>query len=168
MPKMIDPELKARAVRLVTEHVSEYPSLTAAVAAVAKQLGVGKESVRRWVIQAQVDTGERDGITTEEQAEVKRLKAENRRLREDVAILRAATTGLLRIWLTPRPHDPWKGVVLEGWQSCRRSFTPTSSSATRSRLSPQASRRSRSPGTWGWPRPRCSHGSVTPGSSPTG
>ena len=51
---MIDPELKARAVRLVTEHVSEYPSLTAAAAAVAKQLGVGKESVRRWVIQAQV------------------------------------------------------------------------------------------------------------------
>ena len=92
MPKMIDPELKARAVRLVTEHVSEYPSLAAAAAAVAKQLGVGKESVRRWVIQAQVDTGERDGITTEEQAEVKRLKAENRRLREDVAILRAATT----------------------------------------------------------------------------
>ena len=96
MPKMIDPELKARAVRLVTEHVSEYPSLTAAAAAVAaavaKQLGVGKESVRRWVIQAQVDTGDRDGITTQEQAEVKRLKAENRRLREDVAILRAATT----------------------------------------------------------------------------
>ena len=54
MPKMIDPELKARAVRLVTEHVSEYPSLTAAAAAVAKQLGVVKESVRRWVIQAQV------------------------------------------------------------------------------------------------------------------
>ena len=54
MPKMIDPELKARAVRLVTEHVSEYPSLTAAAAAVAKQLGVGKASVRRWVIQAQV------------------------------------------------------------------------------------------------------------------
>ena len=51
---MIDPELKARAVRLVTEHVSEYPSLTAAAAAVAKQLGVGQESVRRWVIQAQV------------------------------------------------------------------------------------------------------------------
>ena len=44
------------------------------------------------MIQAQVDTGDRDGITTQEQAEVKRLKAENRRLREDVAILRAATT----------------------------------------------------------------------------
>ena len=49
MPKMIDSELKARAERLVNEHLGEYPSLTAASAAVAKQLGVGKESVRRWV-----------------------------------------------------------------------------------------------------------------------
>ena len=46
MPKKIDPELKARALRLVSEHLSEYSSLTAASAAVAKQLGVGKESVR--------------------------------------------------------------------------------------------------------------------------
>ena len=53
---------------------------------------MGKESLRRWVIQAQVDTGERGGVTTNEQSEIKRLKAENRRLREDVAILRAATS----------------------------------------------------------------------------
>lgn len=92
MPKKIDPELRDRAVRLVTEHQQEYPSLTAAAEAVARQLGVGKESVRRWVIQAQVDGGQRPGLTTEENEEVKRLKAENRRLREDVAILRAATT----------------------------------------------------------------------------
>ena len=92
MSKIIDPEVKARAVRLVTDHSSEYPSLTAAVTAVAKQLGVGKESLRRWVIQAQVDTGERGGVTTNEQSEIMRLKAENRRLREDVAILRAATS----------------------------------------------------------------------------
>ncbi|GAA3883043.1 transposase [Tessaracoccus defluvii] len=92
MPKMIDPELRARAVRLVTEHQGEYPSLTAAAAAVAKQLGVGKESVRRWVIQSQVDAGQREGVTSDEQAEIKRLKTENRRLREDVAILKAATT----------------------------------------------------------------------------
>ena len=55
MPKKIDEELKARAVRLVTDHLGEYPSLTGASAAVAKQVGVGKESVRRWVVQAQVD-----------------------------------------------------------------------------------------------------------------
>lgn len=66
--------------------------MTAASAAVAKQLGVGAESVRRWVIQAQIDTGQRDGMTTEEHSEIKRLKAENKELREDVAILRAATT----------------------------------------------------------------------------
>lgn len=92
MPKKIDPALRERAVRLVTEHQQEYSSLTAAAAAVAKQLGVGTESVRRWVIQAQVDSGEREGLTSEEQAEIKRLKAENRQLREDVAILKAATT----------------------------------------------------------------------------
>ena len=92
MPKKIDPELKARAVRLVTEHRGEYPTLTAASQAVAKQLGVGKESVRRWVIQSEVDTGQRPGVTTEEAEEIRRLKAENRRLREDVAILKAATS----------------------------------------------------------------------------
>lgn len=39
MPKMADSELKARAVRLVNEHLGEHPSLTAAAGAVAKQLG---------------------------------------------------------------------------------------------------------------------------------
>jgi len=92
MPKKIDPEVQARAVRLVSDHLGEYPSLTAASAAVAKQVGVGRETVRRWVVQAQVDSGQRGGVTSEELAEIKRLKAENRRLREDVEILRAATT----------------------------------------------------------------------------
>ena len=68
MPKKIDDELKARAVRLVQDHRGEYSSLTAASAVVAKQLGVGKESVRRWAIQARV-----------------------RRLEEDNAILKSAT-----------------------------------------------------------------------------
>lgn len=92
MPKKIDPELKARAVRLVLEHRSEYPTMTAAVLAVARQEGVGKESLRRWVAQAEVDAGDRPGVTSAEQAEIKKLKAENRRLREDVAILKAATS----------------------------------------------------------------------------
>ena len=91
MPKKIDPERKARAVRLVSDHIGEYPSLTAASAVVAKQLGVGKESVRRWVIQAQVDGGQRQGATTEEMAEIKALKAKVRRLEEDNAILKSET-----------------------------------------------------------------------------
>ena len=88
MPKRIDPALRERAVRLVREHRSEYPSLTAASAAIARQVGVGHESVRRWVLQADIDDGTRDGVTSVEHAEIKRLKSENTRLREDVAILR--------------------------------------------------------------------------------
>lgn len=92
MPKVIDPELKARAIRLVLEHRAEYPTTTAAVHAVARQVGVGKESLRRWVAQAEVDAGNREGVTSQELEEIRRLKAENRRLREDVAILKAATS----------------------------------------------------------------------------
>ena len=91
MPKKINPEVKARAVRLVTEHRQEYPSLTAAEA-VSRQLGLGRETVRRWVVQADVDAGRRDGVTSEELEEIKKLKSENRRLREDVAVLKAATS----------------------------------------------------------------------------
>ncbi len=69
----------------------EYSSLTGAAAVVAKQLGVGKESVRRWVIQSQVDGGQRAGASTEELAEIKALKAKVRRLEEDNAILKSAT-----------------------------------------------------------------------------
>jgi transposase len=92
MPKKINSELKARALRLVQEHQQDYPSQTAAEQAVAKQLGLGRETVRRWMVQADIDAGERPGVSSVEQAEIKRLKAENRRLREDVEILRAATT----------------------------------------------------------------------------
>jgi transposase len=91
MPKRIDPELKARAVRLVMEHRAEYPTTTAAVLAVAKQVGVGKESLRRWVNQAEIDGGQRQGVTSEELAEIKALKARVRRLEEDNEILRRAS-----------------------------------------------------------------------------
>jgi len=92
MPKQFDEQIRDRAVRLVLEHQQEYPTLTAACQAVARQVGVSTESVRRWVRQAQVDSGQRDGVTSEELEQIKSLKAENRRLREDVAILRAATS----------------------------------------------------------------------------
>ena len=91
MPKKIDPQLRARCVRLVRDHAQEYPTLTAAVTAVAQREGVSPESVRRWLAQAEVDDGTRPGITSEESAEVKRLEAENKRLREDNEILRRAS-----------------------------------------------------------------------------
>jgi transposase len=92
MPKKIEPEVRERALRLLQTHGGEYSSLTAEAEAIAKQVGVGKETVRRWAVQAQIDGGTRPGVTSEESAELKKLKAENRQLREDVAILKAATT----------------------------------------------------------------------------
>lgn len=81
MPKKVDPALKHRALRMVAEHRSDYPSVTAVAKAVADQLGIGKETVRRWVVQADIDTGDRPGTSSEESAEIRELKAENRRLR---------------------------------------------------------------------------------------
>ena len=65
--------------------------MTAAVTAVARQEGVSKESVRRWLAQADVDDGTRPGVTSEEFAEVRRLKAEVKRSWEDNEILRKAS-----------------------------------------------------------------------------
>jgi transposase len=46
----------------VLEHRAEYPSTAKAIAAVARQEGVGNESLRRWVVQADIDAGVRDGV----------------------------------------------------------------------------------------------------------
>jgi transposase-like protein len=91
MPKKIDPQVKERCVRQVLEHLAEYSSLTAAAEVVARREGLGKETVRRWVVQAQIDGGQRQGATSEELAEIKELKAKVRRLEEDNEILRRAS-----------------------------------------------------------------------------
>src|SRR5690625_965033 len=92
MPKKIDSAARERAVRLVLDHHQEYPSKTAAIKAVAHQVGIGHETLRKLVRQAEVDSGQRQGLTSEEHEQIKKLRAENRRLREDVAILKAATS----------------------------------------------------------------------------
>lgn len=103
MPKRIDPAVKQRVLRLLQEYRDQYPSLTAACRAVARQAGVGTETVRRWAVQAEIDAGHREGLTSDEHEQIKRLKAENARLREDVAILKAATTFFVGE-LDPRNH----------------------------------------------------------------
>ena len=90
MPKRIPEETKQRAVRLVLDHLDEYPNVTTACETVARRLGFGAESLRRWVRQAQVDAGEREGLSTSESERVRRLERENRELREANAILRDA------------------------------------------------------------------------------
>ena len=85
-------ELKERTVRMVAESRREDETEWAAMTRVAQLLGVGTaETVRRWVRQAQVDDGSRPGVTTEESAEVRRLKRENAELKRANAILKAAS-----------------------------------------------------------------------------
>ncbi|STX03461.1 Transposase [Kocuria rosea] len=91
MPKKYDAEFKARAVRMVREHQQDYPSLTVACQQIGQQLDLGRETLRNWVRQAEIDSGDRDGVTTAEAVEIKRLKAENKRLREANEILRKAS-----------------------------------------------------------------------------
>ena len=91
MPKKFDPEVKDRAVRMVLDRVEEAGSVTKAVALVSPKVDVGRETLRRWVCQHRVDAGLKDGPTSDDLAEIKRLKAENRRLTEDLEIMRRAS-----------------------------------------------------------------------------
>ena len=91
MPKKFDQEIKERAVRMVRDHLAEYGSVTATAEAVGPQLGIGRETLRRWVAQADVDAGRRAGVTSSELAEIARLKSENKRLRETNEVLRRAS-----------------------------------------------------------------------------
>jgi transposase len=61
------------------------------IAQVARDFDLTETAVRGWVKQAEVDAGERDGLSTEERTELAELRRENRQLREDVAILKRAT-----------------------------------------------------------------------------
>ncbi|MCB1005886.1 MAG: transposase [Acidimicrobiales bacterium] len=83
-------ELRERAVRLVLDHGHEYGSQWEAICSVADKLGPKPETVRLWVRQHERDTGRRPGATSDELAELKRLKRENAELRRANDILKAA------------------------------------------------------------------------------
>ena len=85
-------ELKERAVRMVLDLQRSDPSDKSVIARVARQLGVGGESLRIWVKQAQIDVGTRGGLTSEEREELKRLRKENFELQRANDILQAAAT----------------------------------------------------------------------------
>ncbi len=84
------PELRERAIRLVAETATERGDRHGAVTDVARQLGIGPESVRQWVRQAEIDRGDRGGLTTEERERMKQLERENRELRRANEILKSA------------------------------------------------------------------------------
>lgn len=91
MPKQIPKQQRDRAVRMVLDHLDEYDSVYLACKAIAPRVGFSVETVRRWVVQAQVDAGEKPGVASVDQARIKELERENRDLREANEILKAAS-----------------------------------------------------------------------------
>jgi transposase-like protein len=78
-----------RAVRLVREHEGEYPSQWAAITSIATKCGMTAETLRKWVRLAEVDSGARPGLTSEERQRLQTLERENRELRRANEILKA-------------------------------------------------------------------------------
>jgi transposase len=85
------PELRERAVRMVQETIEQTGERFGAIIRVARQLGVGSESLRTWVRQAEVDGGRRPGVTSEERQRIAELEREVRELRRANEILKAAS-----------------------------------------------------------------------------
>jgi len=79
------------AVVLVLEGQSDYGSQWEAIVSVAEKVGVSAESLRRWVRQAEIDTGRRAGTTSGDAEALRELRRENRELRRANEILKAAS-----------------------------------------------------------------------------
>ncbi len=83
-------EVRERAVRLVLEHQGEHPSQWSAIVSIASKIGCSPETLRKWVRQAEIDSGRRAGVTSEQRDRIKQLERENRELRRANEILRKA------------------------------------------------------------------------------
>ena len=89
--KSVSPEVRERAVRLVMEQRPAHPSEWATLQAVATKLGMTGETLRKWVRQAERDTGQRPGLTTSERERLAVLERENRELKRTNEILKTAS-----------------------------------------------------------------------------
>lgn len=85
------PEVKERAVRMVHEHRGEYLSQWAAIESIAPKIGCAPQTLHEWVRKHEIDTGMRDGVSSEEHERIKALEREVRELRRANEILKLAS-----------------------------------------------------------------------------
>ncbi len=85
------PEVRERAVRLVLDNQGQHESRWSAILSISSKIGCAPQTLNEWVKKAEVDRGERTGVTTEMAEKMKALERENRELRQANEILRKAS-----------------------------------------------------------------------------
>ena len=90
-PRQYPLELKERAIRMVLESIDRGDQRQGLITRIARRLDIGPESLRRWVVQAEIDRGQRPGTTSDEALRIAELERENRELRRANEILKSAS-----------------------------------------------------------------------------
>jgi transposase len=101
-PSVYPQDFRDRTVNLVIEATPEHTSQWAAIETIGRQLGVSGETLRKWVRRAEVNAGQRAGLSTDQLEELKRLRRDNAQLRRSNDILRSAAV-FFAGELDPRP-----------------------------------------------------------------
>ena len=102
-PRKYSPEVRERAIRMVREHGPEHASQWAAITSIAGKFGCTAETLRNWIRQAERDSGQRGGLTTDERQRFKELERENRELKRANEILQTASAYFAKAALDRRP-----------------------------------------------------------------
>ena len=98
------PEVRERAVRMAMDHERDHPSRRAAVVSIAAKIGCTAQTLHEWNKKAEVDAGQRAGISTDMAERLKSLERENRELRQANEILRKASA----CFAQAEPDRPFK------------------------------------------------------------
>ena len=97
---------------MIFEHEHEYANQSAAIIAIAPKIGCGRDTLRRWVKQSDIDSGRKDGQTSDDRAQIKAMEREIRELRQANEILRKASAYFAPLsWFASKPL-PGSGTEL--------------------------------------------------------
>ena len=134
MPKPYPREQRESATRMALDRLLEYASPYAAAQALRPKLGVGVETLRKWIMQAQVDRSVRTGPSSEELAEIKALKSQVRDLTEANAIALARLSSVFSRFsrfTSAESSDGTPGRAPTSTSACRTHLRTVSASRPR-------------------------------------